>query len=120
MFDEMFDERFNTTSRKCPAHDVIENDDEFIIEMELAGVKKEDINIDTENDELTIDAERKKDEKLKYNRKESYVGKFKRSFILPDNVNAEKIQAELNNGILTIIIPKVIDEAKKKKMIVIK
>ena len=120
IFDEFFNESLDITSRKCPAHDVIENDNEFIVEIELAGVKKENINIDTENGVLTIEAERKKDEKLKYNRKESYVGKYKRSFILPDNVDAESIEAEMEDGVLTVSIPKAVDEAKKKKQIVIK
>ena len=120
IFDEFLNESLDITSRKCPAHDVIENDNEFIVEIELAGIKKENINIDTENDVLTIEAERKKDEKLKYNRKESYVGKYKRSFIFPDNVNGDDIKAKLNDGILTINISKTIDKAKKKKQIIIK
>ena len=122
IFDEFFDESCCTTSdcctsRKCPSHDVVENDDEFIIEMELAGVKKEDIIIDTENDVLTIEAERKKDEELKYSRRETYVGKLKRSFVLPDNVDAEAIKASLSEGILSVTIPKAVDETKKKKQI---
>ena len=120
IFDEFFDETHDITSRKCPAHDVIENDDEFIIEMELAGVKKEDINVDTENGTLTIETERKKDETKKYRRNEIYVGKYKRSFILPDNVSAEEIKASMGDGILTVTIPKAVDEIKKKKQIVIK
>lgn len=120
IFDELFDESFDITSRKCPTHDVIENDDEFIVEMELAGVKKEDIVIDTENGALNIEAERIKDDKLKYNRDELYTGKYKRSFVLPDNVDTEGIEAGLSHGVLTITIPKIVDEAKKKKQIVIK
>jgi len=120
IFDDFFDETHDITSRKCPAHDVIENDNEFIVEMELAGVKKEDISIDTEDGVLTIEAERKKDDKLKYNRKESYVGKYKRSFVLPDNVNAEGIEAKLSDGVLTVSIPKAVNETKKKNQIVIK
>lgn len=118
IFDELFDESFDITSRKCPTHDVTENDKEFIVKMELAGVKKEDINIDTENGVLNIEAERTKDKKLKYNRNELYEGKYKRSFLLPDNVSTD-IEAELEYGILTITIPKVIDEEKKKKNIII-
>lgn len=119
IFDELFDESHDITSRKYPTHDVIENDEEYIVKMELAGVKKKDISINTENGELSIDAVRTKDEKLKYVRNELYEGKYKRSFILPDNVSTD-IEAELEYGILTIIIPKVIDEEKKKKKIVIK
>jgi len=120
IFDEFFDDTVDITSRKCPAHDVIENDNEFIVEMELAGVKKEDISIDTENGMLSIETERKKDDNKKYKRNEIYSGKYKRSFILPDNVNSEKIDASMADGILTITIPKTIDETKKKKQIVIK
>lgn len=120
IFDELFDDSFDITSRKCPTHDVIENDDEFIVEMELAGVKKENVVIDTENGALNIEAERIKDDKLKYNRDELYTGKYKRSFVLPDNVDTEGIEAGLSHGILTITIPKIVDEAKKKKQIVIK
>jgi len=120
IFDEFFDESFDITSRKCPAHDVIENDDEFVIEMELAGVKKDDVSIDTEDGTLTIETERKKDETKKYRRNEMYVGKYKRSFILPDNVSTEEIKASMEDGILTVTIPKTVDETKKKKQIVIK
>jgi len=120
IFDEFFDESYDITSRKCPAHDVIENDKIFIIEIELASIKKENININTEDNTLIIEAERKIDKTLKYNRQERYVGKFKRIFTLPDNVDTEGIKAKLDNGILTISIPKTIDETKKKKQIVIK
>lgn len=120
LFDEFFDETHDITSRKCPAHDVIENDDEYILEMELAGVKKDDISMETEDGVLTIETERKRDETLKYTRKEMYGGKYKRSFILPDNVSTEEIKASMSDGILTVIIPKTVDEAKKKKQIEIK
>lgn len=120
LFEEIFDESIDITSRKCPVHDVIENDNEFIIEMDLAGVKKEDVSIGCENETLTIETERKKDDKLNYRRKESYVGKYKRSIILPDNVDTEKIEAAMNDGVLIITIPKVEEEIKKKKQIVIK
>jgi len=119
VFEELFDEELDITSRKCPAHDVIENDDEFIVEVELAGIKKDDINIETEDNVLTIEAERKRDDKLKYTRKESYVGKYKRSFILPDYVDCDGVDATLDEGMLKITIPKTIDETKKKKQIVI-
>lgn len=120
IFDELFDETHDITSRRCPAHDVIENDNEFIIEMELAGVKKEDISIETEDGVLTIETERKKNCDCKYNRKEMYVGKYKRSFILPDNTDAEEIKASLGDGILKISVPKSVDEVKKKQQIEIK
>lgn len=120
IFDEFFNEPTCCTSRKSPTHDVIENDDEFIIELELAGIKKDDIEINTEDGELTIDAERNRDEDLKYNRKERYSGKFKRIFSLPDNVDIENITASHVDGILTLTIPKTVEESKKKSQIEIK
>lgn len=119
IFNELFDETHDITSRKCPAHDVIENDNEFIIEMELAGVKKEDISIETEDDVLTIETERKENKDVNYKRKEMYVGKYKRSFILPDNTDAEEIKASVSDGILTITVPKTVNELKEKKQIAI-
>lgn len=120
IFDEIFDEKLDMESSKYPTHDVIENDNEFIVELELAGVKKEDIAINCENNELSIEAERNRDDNLKYNRKELYSGKFKKSFNLPDNVNTENINATLIDGILRLRIPKSVDENKKKKEIKIK
>jgi len=118
ILDELFDESHDITSRKCPTHDVIENDDEYIVKMELPDVKKEDVNVSTENGELSVEAERIKDKKLKYVRNELYEGKYKRLFLLPDNVSTD-IEAELVDGILTITIPKIIDKTKKRKKIVI-
>lgn len=120
IFEELFDETLDITSRKCPPHDIVENDDEFIVEMELAGIKREDITIDVEDDVLTIETERKKDEKANYRRNELYAGKYKRSFILPENVNSDDIDAILEDGILTIKISKKVEKAKKKKEVKIK
>ena len=120
IFDEFFDDTLNTTSHKCPAHDVIENDDEYIIEMELAGVKKEDISIEIDDGVLTIETERIKNETRNYKRNEIYAGKYKRSFVLPDNTDSEEIKAVLDDGILTVTIHKAIEEVKKKKQVLIK
>ena len=124
IIDEFFDESCCTTSdcctsKKSPAHDVIESDKEFVIEMELAGVKKEDVSIETEDGTLTIETERKKDDDKNYKRSEIYSGKYKRSFILPDTVDAEEIKASMADGILTVSIPKSVDETQKKKHVVI-
>ena len=106
-----------TKSRISPIHDVIETDDEFIVEMDLAGIDKKDIHIDINDDVLVVNAERKRNEKLNYRRKEFYVGKYMRSFTLPKNTDVEKIKAEFKNGILKITIPKNEKEKSKKKMI---
>lgn len=128
LLDELFNNLFEfqmvetpTSDAKTPVHDVIENDKEFIVELLLAGVSKEDVSIDVEKDVLTIKAERKEVKDIKYNRKETYFGKYKRSFILPESVDKENIDASLVDGILKVVIPKLVDEKKlSKKKIEIK
>jgi len=125
LLDSLFEDFFNfpTTDSlmKTPIHDIIENDKEFQVELLLAGVKKEDISIDVEKDMLIIKAERKEVKDIQYNRKETYFGKYERSFKLPDNVDIKNIDASLNDGILKLIIPKIEVDAKAlKKAIEIK
>lgn len=121
VFDELFDFPTLNTGVRVPIYDVIENDNEYQIQLQLVGVKKEDINIDVEKDVLTIKAERKEVKDLKYNHKESYFGKYERSFILPDDVDKENIGASLEDGILKIVVPKLENKASiSKKAIEIK
>lgn len=121
IFDDLFEFPITNTTSKTPVHDVIENDNEYQIDLLLAGVKKEDISIDVEKDVLTIKAERKEIKDVKYNRKETFFGKYERSFILPDDVDKDKIDASLVDGILKVIVPKLADNPKlSKKAIEIK
>ena len=125
-FFDVFNELFETSNvnnciNKCPIHDVIEDDEKFTIELILAGVKKEDVAIDVEKNRLSIKAERKENNDLKYNRKESYFGKYEKSFVMPDFIDKENIDASFANGILKVVVPKIIDGEKvSKKMIEIK
>jgi len=106
---------------KYPVHDIIENDKEYIIEALLAGVKKEDVSIEVENDVMMIKAERKETKNLKYNRKETYYGKYERMFKLPDGIDRENIQSSMENGVLKIVVPKLVGDTKlSKKKIEIK
>ena len=98
-----------------PVHDVIENEKEFVVEFALAGVKKEDITVNSENGVLTITAERKEVKDLNYNHKESFTGKYLKSFTLPDDVNADNINASLVDGILSVSIPKIEKNTKLSK-----
>ena len=88
--------------------DVIEKDDRFIIEAELPGMDRDDINIELEDDILTISAEHSAEEKREdknYIRRERRTGMFQRSFRL-DNVKEDEIKAEFENGILNVDLPK--------------
>jgi len=95
----------------------------YHVELDLPGIKKEDIEITTEDNVLTISGERKLKEEVKeddYYKVESRYGKFTRSFTLPEKVDVENIHAESNDGVLEVVIPKLEEEEKKPKKIEIK
>lgn len=105
-----------------PVVNTREGEAAFHIDVDLPGVKKEDIKVDINKDILTISGERKTKEEVKeedYYKVETSFGKFSRSFTLPDNIDAEHIEARSDNGVLEVIIPK-LDETKNKKTIEIK
>ena len=94
---------------------------EFVyhVDVDLPGVKKEDIKVDLNKGILTISGERKTKEAVKqedYYKIETYFGKFSRSFTLPDNVDIENIEAKSDNGVLEIVIPKLKDDVSKKSI----
>jgi HSP20 family protein len=106
-----------------PAVNSRETEDAYILEIDLPGVKKEDIEIDVKDNVLSISGERKIKEELKednYYKIESRYGKFVRSFTLPKNANIEKISAKSENGVLEIVIPKIEAVKKEPKKIEIK
>lgn len=91
----------------------------YHVDVDLPGVKKEDIKVDLNKGILTISGERKTKEELKqedYYKIETYFGKFSRSFTLPDNVDIENIEAKSDNGVLEIVIPKLKDDVSKKSI----
>ncbi|WP_321299107.1 Hsp20/alpha crystallin family protein [Marinifilum fragile] len=91
-----------------PATNVIEEEDCYLIEVSIPGFAKEDVNIRVENGSIKISAEKKEEkEDKKYLRREFGVYKFERSFKLADTINQQNISAEVINGILNIILPKV-------------
>ena len=91
----------------------------YHVDVDLPGVKKEDIKVDLNKGILTISGERKTKEEVKqedYYKIETYFGKFSRSFTLPDNVDIENIEAKSDNGVLEIVIPKLKDDVFKKSI----
>ena len=106
-----------------PAVNTRDEDDAYYVEVDLPGVSKDDIDITTEDNVLTISGERKLKNETKeedYYKVESSYGKFSRSFALPEKVDINKIEAKNENGVLEIVIPKVKEEEKKPKKIKIK
>jgi HSP20 family protein len=98
-----------------PMGDVIETDDAFNVELMMPGFEKTDIKMNVEEDSLLIKAERKKSES-KYNTIESSFGSFKKSYLLPNYVDKNKIDVTYVNGVLKIIIPKIKEKVGKKSI----
>jgi HSP20 family protein len=102
-----------------PVVNTREGDSSFYIDVDLPGVKKDDIKVDLEKNVLTISGERKTKEEVKeedYYKVETSFGKFSRSFTLPDNADVENIEAKSVDGVLELVIPK-LDESRSKKVI---
>ncbi|HPE14684.1 MAG TPA: Hsp20/alpha crystallin family protein [Bacilli bacterium] len=112
-FDDFFPEK-TVNSLKC---DIYEKDNKYHIVMDIPGFSKEDINIDCDDNYLTISASKENnidEEKANYIRKERIFGSYQRRFYIGD-ADSEKIDAEFKDGTLNIVIPKkeVIDNKKK-------
>ena len=93
------------------AVDVYQTEKDIIIKSTIAGVRPEELDISINNDMVTIRGRREKEteaDDVEYFYKECYWGGFSRSIILPTEVKVDKVQSNLKNGILTIILPKVI------------
>ena len=102
-----------------PTVNTREGEFSYHVDVDLPGVKKEDIKVDLNKGILTISGERKTKEEIKqedYYKIETYFGKFSRSFTLPDNVDIENIEAKSDNGVLEIVIPKLKDDVSKKSI----
>ncbi|MCP3852961.1 MAG: Hsp20/alpha crystallin family protein [Gammaproteobacteria bacterium] len=99
-----------------PVVDIEETEDAFAIKAELPGVEKDDVSINIDKGILTIKGEKKTEtEDKKRHRIECSYGSFVRSFTLPQSVKVDEVQAEYNNGILNLNIPKS-EEAKPKEI----
>jgi HSP20 family protein len=110
-----------TVAEWSPLVDITEDDKEYLIKAELPEVRKEDVKVTVENGVLTITGERKfeKEEKgKKYHRVERAYGNFVRSFALPDDADANKVNAEFKDGVLKVHVTK--SEIAKPKQIEVK
>lgn len=109
----------NTISAFVPTVNTREDEKAYYIEVDLPGVKKDDIHVDISDGVLTISGERKFKKEVKekdYYKVESSFGKFERSFRLPEDVKEDDIKAETKDGVLNITLPKTKKEEKKKKI----
>lgn len=123
MFDEFFNltPRLSTWSAWMPAADLYETSDEFVLEMELPGFDKDDIEVTVERGILTVTgqhrAEAEESERATYHVRERSFDRFSRSFSLPRSVDADSVDATYKNGILHVTLPKVA-EAKPRQIAV--
>lgn len=138
IFDDFFDNNWmNRTNATAPAINVLERRDAYVVEVAAPGMTKKDFNIHIdENNNLIISMEKKeetkegdncgcngeakgtavkcKDEESRYLRREFYYSKFQQALILPDDVDKMSISAQVENGILSVTLPKQTPEQKEK------
>lgn len=103
-----------------PNTDMSENDEEYVLTADLPGMSKKEIEINLQDNRLTISGERKKEakeEKGNFLREERFYGRFVRSFTLPAAILEDKVKATFKDGVLTVHVPKA--EAKKPKTVAI-
>ena len=116
LFDDHFVLRGGESLGWTPATDIYEDEEGLSLKFELAGVEPKDVDIRFENGVLTIKGERKlekEEKKENYHRVELSYGAFNRSFSLPPTVDADKIRAESNSGMLVVHLPKKADAKPK-------
>lgn len=117
--DKMFDNLATKTEDVfAPTCEITEEEKQFLISLDIPGLKKEDINIEVKENQLYVSGERKftgKSEKDTVLRSERRYGKFTRTFTLPANVNTEAIQARFENGVLELALPKE-EKAQSRKI----
>ena len=116
LFDDFFrgDDFFSRREQSLMKTDIKEKGDEYIIEMDLPGYEKENINLELKEGYLTVSAkvekENNSDENERYVHKERFYGECSRNFFVGEDVTEEDIHAEFKNGILKIRIPKMEDK----------
>ena len=123
--DRLFEEPFSLLAPGTsfyegwtPAVDIYEDKDKYVVQAELPGMKREDIDVSLDGSTLTISGERKQEEEKKEGesyRSERFFGRFQRSVTLPMPIQANKIEAKYKDGVLAVTVPKS-EEAKPKQI----
>jgi HSP20 family protein len=101
-----------------PAVDILENENELVLKADLPAIEPEDIDVQVENQTLTLKGHRKFEQttdKGGYHRIERSYGNFVRTFTVPTTVDTEKVSADYNRGVLTVRLPK--KEAAKPRQV---
>jgi HSP20 family protein len=122
LFNAAFDTSSGTndTRRWAPAMDLLETDDHFVLRADLPGMSESDVNIELEDNVLTVSGERKAEHEEKregFYRVERAFGTFSRSLTLPKGIDADAVSADFENGVLEVRVPK--PEQRKPRRIAI-
>ena len=126
LFDDMFNDPFFTrsyepvTTSHIMKSDIQENENGYLLDIELPGYNKEDVQAELKDGYLTItanheDKKEEKDKNGKFIRKERYTGTCQRSFYVGEEVRQEDIKAAFQNGILRLAIPKQLPQVEKEQ-----
>ena len=122
MFDQIFGNqgtRSAASLMRAPETDVVETEREIRVQVEMPGLKRENVEVDVENNVLTIRGEKREErtegQEGRYHLAERRWGTFARSFVLPRDVDADNIQASFEDGVLTVRIPKS-EKARRRKI----
>jgi HSP20 family protein len=116
IFDDDFFPVLSNKTGSMPAVNIREDDKNYVLDLAIPGIDKKDLNINMNEDVLTISSEKKNESEESrdgYKRKEFSFSAFCRSFYIPENVNREKIEANYKDGVLSVALPK-LDEEKNK------
>jgi HSP20 family protein len=113
----------NVSAGWCPVVDVRESEDGLVLHAELPGLKPQDVDVSVENGVLSISGQKRQEteegnENSEYHLVERRYGRFERRFTLPRTIEAEKVNAEFADGVLTVTLPKA--EAAKPRRIEVK
>jgi HSP20 family protein len=110
----------DTVSYSEPKMNIIENKENYLIQYSVPGLKKEDLKISIDADgNLVVEMnkeshkEEKKDDSVRYLRREFTTEQFRNTLVLPEDIHREKITAKVENGILEVVLPRVTVEEKK-------
>jgi HSP20 family protein len=124
MLNRWFDETNGSSDVDFPSRawtlalDVVENEEAYLVEASVPGIKPEDLDITLEDNVLTIKGEHKMDEAINedsYRLRERRIGQFSRSVRFPVDVNTDNIAAQYENGVLTLTVPKA-EEVQPKRI----
>lgn len=117
---ERFFDSFGRADAFAPPCEITDEEKYYSISLDIPGLSKEDLEIEVKENHLHVSGERrlvKKTENDNVLRSEKRYGKFARAFTLPKNVDAEKIEAKFENGVLEIFLPKE-EKAASKKIVI--